>query len=152
MNFQLPHAVTEIQNLERFLTASGQSVPAEIPGLAPAIETATNTLKSGLAKVNSQSVKDAAREYAKKEFSVPQKVLNAFLYELNIFSIAPVGIFDVARVWPSDKGIRFAAGGGARFSLVNLNLTVGYAFNPNRGPNEGIGAALVKLDLTDLFR
>jgi hypothetical protein len=152
VNFQLPHAVTEIENLAKLLATTGQSVPAEIPGLGPSIEAATNTLKADLAKVNSQSVKDAAREYAKKEFSVPQKVLNAFLYELNTFSIAPVGIFDVARVWPSDKGIRFAAGGGARFSLVNLNLTVGYAFNPNRGPNEGIGAALIKLDLTDLFR
>ena len=152
VNFQLPHAVTEIQNLEKLLAGAGQPVPSDIPSLPPAIETATNTLKTDLAKVNSQSVKDAAREYATKEFSVPQKVLNSFLYELNIFSIAPVGIFDVARVWPSDKGIRFAAGGGARLSLVNLNLTIGYAFNPNRGPNEGIGAALVKLDLTDLFR
>jgi hypothetical protein len=152
VNFQLPRVVTEIRNLATLLAASGQSAPPQIPALARDIETATNALKEDLAKVNSQKVKDAAETYAKKEFSVPQKVLNAFLYELNIYSIAPVGIFDVARVWPSDKGVRFAAGGGARFSLVNLNLTVGYAFNPNRGPNEGIGAALVKLDLTDLFR
>jgi hypothetical protein len=78
-------------------------------------------------------------------------VLNAFLYELNIYSIAPVAVVDVARVWPTNTGTRFAVGGGARLSLVNMNFTLGYAANPKRQRGEGPGALFVSLDVSDLF-
>lgn len=46
-------------------------------------------------------------------------------------SVNPVFVFDAARLWPEGNGTRFGIGGGVRFTLVNFNITVGYAVNPN---------------------
>ncbi len=70
---------------------------------------------------------------------------------MNIYSIAPVAIFDVARVWPTNTTTRYALGGGVRLSLVNMNFTLGYAANPKRQSGEGPGALFVSLDVSDLF-
>jgi hypothetical protein len=80
-----------------------------------------------------------------------EKVLNALLYQLNIYSVAPVGVFDVARVWPSGVGVRYGIGGGVRVSVVNANFTVGYAASPVRSNKEGPGALFFKLDVLELF-
>ena len=100
---------------------------------------------------NNSSVDRSSAAADLNSFSAAQKVLNAFLYELNIYSIAPIGVFDVARVWPTGIGTRYAAGGGVRLSLVNMNFTLAYAANPARIPGEGRGALFVKLDVEDLF-
>jgi hypothetical protein len=73
------------------------------------------------------------------------------LYQLNLYSVAPVAIFEAARVWPSGTGTRHALGGGVRFSLAVVNFTDGYAANPRRPPGEGSGAFFLKLDVTNLF-
>jgi len=92
-----------------------------------------------------------ADQKADQDLKPATKVLNTVLYQLNAYSVAPVGIFDVARVWPSGVGARYALGGGVRLSLVNANFTFGYAVNPHRLPGEGPGAVFFKLDITDLF-
>ena len=79
------------------------------------------------------------------------RAIDVFLHELNIYSIAPVAIFDVARVWPVDEGVRYGVGPGLRLSLANANFTVGYAFNPLRVAPEKAGAIFFKLDVTSLF-
>jgi hypothetical protein len=79
------------------------------------------------------------------------RALDVFLHELNIYSISPVAIFDVARVWPVDEGVRYGVGPGLRLSLANANFTVGYAFNPLRIMPEKAGAIFFKLDVTNLF-
>jgi len=71
--------------------------------------------------------------------------------QLNIYSISPVAILDVARVWPVNEGGRYGVGPGLRLSLVNANLSFGYAFNPRRGGPEKAGAVFFKLDITSLF-
>jgi hypothetical protein len=81
-----------------------------------------------------------------------ETVLNSILYTLDSYSVAPVAIFDVARIWPELHGTRYALGGGMRLSIVNANFTCGYAFNPTHANHEGVGAVFFKLDFTDLFR
>jgi hypothetical protein len=104
-------------------------------------------IKQDLAQIDSK----AAENRAKEEFAPAQNVLHAFLYELNVYSVAPVAIFDVARVWPIGVGTRYGAGGGVRLSLVNVTLTLAYAANPVRSAGEGRGAFFVKMDVEDLF-
>ena len=145
---KMPHLETEIENLAKQIGAKGQiQVAGEIASLNDLLETSRSKIKENLAKVNDK----AAQTRADQDFSAAQKVLNAFLYELNIYSIAPIGVFDVARVWPTGIGTRYAAGGGVRLSLVNMNFTLAYAANPARIPGEGRGALFVKLDVEDLF-
>ena len=79
------------------------------------------------------------------------RAIDVFLHELNIYSVSPVAIFDVARVWPVGEGVRYGVGPGLRLSLVNANFTVGYGFNPQRSDRESVGAIFFKLDVTGLF-
>jgi hypothetical protein len=98
-----------------------------------------------------RAARERANEKAAQDMRPAAKVLNTVLYQLNAYSVAPVGIFDVARVWPSGVAARYAVGGGVRLSLVNANFTLGYALNPSRLHGEGPGALFFKLDITDLF-
>lgn len=74
-----------------------------------------------------------------------------FLHQLNVYSVSPVAIFDVARVWPVNEGVRYGLGPGLRFSLVNANFTLTYGFNPQRSDLESMGTLFFKLDVTSLF-
>jgi hypothetical protein len=93
-----------------------------------------------------------ATKLADADLQEVEPVLNSFLNEINIISISPVGIFDVARIWPDKFGTRFGIGGGVRLSLVNFNVTLGYAVNPHPRFQEGRGALVFSMDVTDLFR
>src|SRR5262249_20416901 len=147
-NSQLPQVETELGNLVQLLNQKGLSEPAiEFPALQDALNISRVKIKAQLSRISS----DAAEKKADRDFSAAETVLHAFLYELNIYSIAPVVVFDVARVWPINVPTRYALGGGVRFSLVNANFTIGYAANPVRAATEGKGALFVKLDVEDLF-
>jgi hypothetical protein len=98
-----------------------------------------------------QQARKQADTHAAQDLKPAWKVLNTVLYQLNAYSVAPVGIFDIARVWPTGAGVRYAVGGGARLSLVNANFTLGYAVNPTPKQGEGRGALFLKLDISDLF-
>ncbi len=99
----------------------------------------------------------AAEKKAGKEFSLVEHTVHTFLYDLNLISISPVAIFDVARIGPSKAdtagGLRYGVGGGVRFSLVSsVNWTLGYAWNPGHRPGEGPGAFFFGLQFRDLLR
>lgn len=96
--------------------------------------------------------KQKAIDLAAEDMAQFTPVLDSFLYELNAFAVSPVMVFDAARVWPDRNGTRFGVGGGVRLSVVNLNLTLGYSFNPSPKPREGRGALFFSMDVTDLFR
>jgi hypothetical protein len=98
-----------------------------------------------------QEARKRADAHAAEDLKPARSVLDTVLYQLNAYSVAPVGIFDVARVWPSGVGTRYGIGGGVRLSLVNANFTIGYAFNPQPRQDEGHGALFLKLDITDIF-
>jgi hypothetical protein len=93
-----------------------------------------------------------ATRLADQDMKLIDSVLDTFLHELNLVSVSPVGIFDVARIWPDQFGTRFGIGGGVRLSLVNFNVTLGYAVNPKPRFQEGRGAFFFSMDVTDLFR
>ncbi|HWH61489.1 MAG TPA: hypothetical protein VN682_27955 [Terriglobales bacterium] len=79
------------------------------------------------------------------------RAIDVFLHDLNIYSVSPVGMFDVARVWPVSEGVQYGLGPGLRLSLVNANFTIGYGFNPQRSDRGNIGAIFFKLEITSLF-
>jgi hypothetical protein len=96
-----------------------------------------------------------ARARAAKDMQYPRLVIDQFLNELNLWHVAPVGFFDIARIGPppaNSSAFRYGVGGGVRVGLLNVELTVGYSFNLNRLPAEGRGAFIAALDIRDIFR
>jgi len=64
-------------------------------------------------------------------------------------------MFDVARLGARENDfhkVRYGVGLGTRFSLVSLDLDVGYSWNINRTPGEGRGAFVFSMKVSDLFR
>ena len=137
--------------LQNAVSASSPAVAQEIGDRKDALDAARTTLAGSWVTTKTKPARDRANAHAEKDFSVAEGALNTFLYRLNAYSIAPVAVFDVAQVWPSGVGTRFAVGGGVRMSLVNVNFTVGYAANPRRSPGEGPGAFFFQLDVSNLF-
>jgi hypothetical protein len=75
------------------------------------------------------------------------------LNEVNVVSAAPLLVFDAVRVGPDPtRRWHFGAGPGLRLSLVNVNLSLGYAFNVGKKPGEPRGALLIQFSVSDLFR
>jgi hypothetical protein len=109
-------------------------------------------LKTRWDKLDTSAARTGANAHAAADFAPAEGVLNKLLYTLNAFTIAPVAIFDVARLWPEQHGTRYAPGAGVRLSIVNANFTFGYAYNTIQANHEGSGAVFFKLDFTDLFR
>jgi hypothetical protein len=96
----------------------------------------------------------ASHDRAKAEMTYPKATLNTLLYQVNLFSLSPVLVFDVAHLGPATAtlGTRYAAGGGVRLDLVShVEFTLGYALNPKRLPNEGKGALFFSMGLKNLF-
>jgi len=95
----------------------------------------------------------ATRE-AEADMKLPTTVLDRFLNELNLLSASPALMLDTARLGPHAEGggFRYGIGPALRFSLVNLNVTLGYSFNAGRRPGEKGGAFTMALSLGDLFR
>ena len=91
---------------------------------------------------------------AKRDLERPREVISTLRHETNRYSISVVGIADAARLWPDPYGTRYALGGGGRFSLVNVNFTLGYAVNPQPRPElgQGRGALFFTITYTNLFR
>lgn len=83
------------------------------------------------------------------------RTLETLIKEVNIYSISPVAVFDVAHIGPATGGLggtRYGPGGGIRFWLVStFNFTLGYAWNPQHRPGEGPGAIFFSLETRDLF-
>ena len=159
INSLLPGLDTKLTGLRNLLvSASRADLAAAIEQRQTAIDAAKqkviqawNPSDSSGAPSPIQQARTLADQKAAADMKPANSILNTVLYQLNAYSVAPVGIFDIARVWPSGVGVRYGVGGGVRLSLVNANFTIGYAVNPHRLPGEGVGALFFKLDVTDLF-
>ena len=97
-----------------------------------------------------------AASKAKSDMKFTRGVLNTFLYEINLASIAPVVLYDAAWIGPqasgAGNGVRHGVGAGIRFSLASVaRFTAGYSFNPNPKVGEKRGAFVLSLDVVDLF-
>jgi hypothetical protein len=151
LNTQIPAIQSSLEKLKFALRDSAQSsIPALLESRLKSIETSREELATEWSSANT-GARSRANAHAEKDFSVAEKVLSTCLYELNAYSVAPVGFFDVARIWPSEEGTRLGVGGGVRLSIVNVNFTLGYAANLRYRAVEGRGALYIKLDVTDMF-
>ena len=97
-----------------------------------------------------------AEVVANQTVSYVGRVLGVFFRETNIVAVSPVVMFDAARLRVNDRPntdrFRYGIGSGIRFSLINVDFTAGYSFNPNRQPHEPRGAFVFRMDINDLFR
>lgn len=152
VNTELPGVKNDLEQLAAAVSAAGDTPHADmIRGWEISFDASVNALASSWAKVNQVAARAEADARANREMTPAVNVLNTLLYRLNVYSIAPVGVFDVARVWPGQGPARYGLGGGIRLSLVNVNFTSGYAFNPDPQPLDTRGAFFFQLSFTDLF-
>jgi len=97
----------------------------------------------------------AAQTKAADAVKFARGTIHTVIDDLNIISIAPVGVLDWAEIGPSGNGIRgsrLGPGGGIRVELASyVNFTVGYAFNINCQPGEGKGAVFFSLGIRDIL-
>lgn len=113
------------------------------------------TLRTGMAAEFNQIDQTAAGQKAIDDMKFTRRTLNTLFNDVNIYSISPVFVFDVARIGPSSNGLggtRYGPGGGIRFELASVaHFTLGYAWNVNRGPGEGRGNVFFTIGVRDLF-
>ncbi len=145
----LPKLEADLAQLESTL---GADAAARVHALGLQLESGRQAIARGRSDPAYAAARKRADAAAARDFQPVEKILGTILYDLDIYSVAPVVIFDVARVWPSAEGAQAAAGAGLRLSLVNINFTLGYAVNPRPAPGFGRGAFFVQLDAADLFR
>ena len=124
--------------------------------LHPALEDATRAEAAIRERFLSRIDTGRAEAKAADDIEYPRNVLDTFFHELNLASIAPVFMFDAARLGSradqDASGLRFGLGGGIRFSLVSLaHVTVAYVFNTDPMPWEDRGAFFASLEVSDLF-
>lgn len=112
-------------------------------------------IKNKFNELTNSDIDKVAEGKARRDMIYPRRVVKELIHEANLYSVSPIAVFDVARLWQrTDKpgDLRYAAGGGVRFSLVSLDVTVGYAWNMHPRPWERRGALLFSMDLSNLFR
>jgi hypothetical protein len=97
-----------------------------------------------------------AEATANQTVSYVGRILGVFFRETNIVAVSPVFMFDAARLHikdvPGTNRFRFGIGSGLRFSLINVDFTAGYSFNPSRRLNEPRGAFVFRMDINDVFK
>jgi hypothetical protein len=126
------------------------------PGLLESGATELNMLAGEIARRFQAISQERASEKAKADIGYVRRTLDIITKQMNITSVSPIFVFDVARLGPTDQspfaGNRYGIGGGIRFTLVSsVSFTAGYAANPNSRPGEGPGAFFFSLTTRNLF-
>ncbi|HJT68381.1 MAG TPA: hypothetical protein VJ749_18130 [Pyrinomonadaceae bacterium] len=97
-----------------------------------------------------------AEATANQTVSYVGRILGVFFRETNLIAISPVVMFDAARLridnLPDTNRFRYGIGSGLRFTLINVDFTAGYSFNPTRRLNEPRGAFVLRMDINDIFK
>ncbi len=89
------------------------------------------------------------RAIARQQMAFPRRTVNTMIEEMDVFSISPVALFDVAYVSPHRY---YAVGGGLRLTLASsVHFTLTYAYNPSRRKGEAPGTLLFTLGFTNLL-
>jgi hypothetical protein len=125
----------------------------------PAIASAGNRLDQVRTQMQtefSQIDQETAKQQAKKDMVFVRRTFNTLMNEVNIYSISPVVVFDVARLKSEGVGtggVRYGPGLGLRLDLASaVSFTGGYAWNVNSAPGEGRGGFFFSMKVRDLFR
>lgn len=142
--------VAEMRKIEPLAPAAA----AQLEATRSSIEAHLSGLEKGISDIHTGPVRAAAEKRAQQDMVRPREVIDTLRHEANSFAFSLVGIADAGRIWPDPNGTRFAFGGGGRFSLVNVNFTLGYAVNPSphKELGQGRGALLIGFTYTNLFR
>ncbi len=113
------------------------------------------TLRTSMSAEFNKIDQNAAGKKAAADMAFTRRTLNTLFNDVNIYSISPVFVFDVARIGPVSGpigGVRYGPGGGVRFELATVaHFTLGYAWNVRRGPDEGRGNVFFSIGIRDLF-
>jgi hypothetical protein len=103
-----------------------------------------------------ERARPAAEAQARADISYSRGVFDRVVKEMNIFSVSPMFVFDLARIGPQLPGEganRYGIGGGVRFTIANaFHVGVGYSVNPDRRLGEGRGALFFGLTVRDPLR
>ena len=122
--------------------------------IANALTQVTSLRASMLSEFNQIDQTKAAQQ-ANADMAFTRRTLNTLFNDVNIYSLGPVFVFDVARIGPANGGLggtRYGPGGGIRLELASVaHFTLGYAWNVNRGPGEGLGNVFFSIGIRDLF-
>ena len=104
-----------------------------------------------------EAIDDDASAKASQFMAYVKRLMFGVLSEVNVVSISPVAVLDIARIGPADQGAysgtRYGAGPGIRFTLAStVNFTAAYAWNANRHAGEVSGAFYFALTTRNIFR
>jgi len=120
-----------------------------------AATTRVETLRQALTAEFNQIDQAKSEKKASADMAFTRRSLNTLFKDVNIYSISPVFVFDVARIGSrsgSIGGTRYGPGAGVRLELATTaHFTLGYAFNVKRGPGEGRGNLFFAIGIRDLF-
>ena len=132
--------------------------PSAISSVASQMEASRVAMADAFVQVSDPTKSTAAANAntrAKETMVYPRRVFRELSHEANLFAVSPVFIFDAARLRQNSTtsgNLRYAVGGGVRLSIVSLDVTTAYAFNPNRNPWERRGALVFSMEVSNLFR
>ncbi len=143
--------------LAKVITAANELV--SVLGTDPGISTALAPVAAIRITMESefqQIDQEAAGRSAVAQMAFTRRTLNTLFNDVNIYSISPVLVFDVARLSRQrggDGGIRYGPGLGLRLEFASIaHLTSGYAWNVSRGPGERRGTIFFSIGVRDLFQ
>ena len=152
--FLLSEDPTEFQFLRATQACGDLNATIQDNAIATAI-TQVATLRTAMVAEFNQIDQTGAAQQAKNDMTFTRRTLNTLFNDVNIYSISPVIVFDVARIGPSSGGLggtRYGPGGGIRLELASVaHFTLGYAWNVNGGPGEGRGNVFFTIGIRDLF-
>lgn len=124
----------------------------------PTVATASASLDSIRGNMEAefgQIDQSQAESKAKAEMAFTRRTLSTLFHEVNLYSVSPVFVFDVARLGSGRGGfggLRYGPGAGLRFEFASAaHFTTGYAWNIKPRPGEGSGTLFFSLGVRDLF-
>lgn len=127
-------------------------------GVDPALATATAALGSIRDRMEtefSEIDQSQAESRAKAEMAFTRRTLSTLFNEVNLYSVSPVFVFDVAKLGSGNGGfgdLRYGPGAGLRVEFASTaHFTAGYAWNIKPRPGEGSGTLFFSLGVRDLF-
>lgn len=128
---------------------------SSVNAVDPAVATASSSLdriRVSMETEFGQIDQSQAESRAKAEMAFTRRTLNTLFNEVNLYSVSPVFVFDVARLGSGDGSLRYGPGAGLRFEFASAaHFTGGYAWNIRPRPGEGRGTFFFSLGVRDLF-
>ena len=117
----------------------------ELLALATRVEAHRQNIATQISRIDIARTRAIARQ----QLSFPRRTVKTMIEDMDVFSISPVALLDIAYVSPRSY---YAVGGGLRLTLASsVHFTLTYAYNPRRLKGDAPGALLFSLGFTNLF-